>query len=112
MSFILLLLSRMKRMQTGRSNYKCRFNKLLSVTNVASWRNIQPGDELALQQAVALYGPVSVAINAGLASFQVGPKFFAFFLRFEASFVVSLFIALYDEHGAVSPQVIRLQLEL
>jgi Papain family cysteine protease len=57
--------------QTGVSNQTCVFNPSKSVTNVVSWRNVLSGSENALQQAVALTGPVSAAIDASLPSFQV-----------------------------------------
>lgn len=44
--------------------YQCQFDKNKSFTTVNSWRNIPMGSELSLQQAVALVGPVAVAINA------------------------------------------------
>jgi len=57
--------------QTGSSYQTCTFNASLSVTSIASWRYIDSGSELALQQAVALVGPVSAAIDASSAQFQV-----------------------------------------
>jgi cathepsin L len=56
---------------TGVSNQTCAFNPSDSITTVNSWRNVEQFNELALQQAVALTGPVSVAIDAGLMSFQI-----------------------------------------
>jgi len=55
---------------TGVSNSTCMFNPSQSVTSVVSWRNVLSGSEDALQQAVALAGPVSAAIDASLLSFQ------------------------------------------
>jgi len=50
----------------------CAYSAANSVTTDNGWRNIDTYSELALQQAVAQAGPVSVVINAGLESFQLG----------------------------------------
>jgi cathepsin L len=56
---------------TGRANNGvCKYNANNSVTQDVGWRLIPEGNELALQQAVALTGPVSVAIDASLSSFD------------------------------------------
>jgi cathepsin L len=55
---------------TGVSNDSCAYNSANVVTAVNSWRNIEAASEDALQQAVALVGPVSVGIDASKWSFQ------------------------------------------
>lgn len=52
------------------NNGTCLYNPANSVTQNNGWRFIPEGNELALQQAVALVGPVSVSIDASLSSFD------------------------------------------
>jgi len=52
------------------TNGTCQYSVSDSVTNDNGWWNVMKGSELALQQAVALTGPVAVGIDAGLTSFQ------------------------------------------
>jgi C1A family cysteine protease len=56
---------------TGLSNETCKFNSSKSVTKIISWRDVRSGSEPALQQAVALVGPITAAIDASLTSFQL-----------------------------------------
>jgi cathepsin L len=51
-------------------NGTCAYSAAGSVTNDNGWWNIARNSELALQQAVALIGPVSVTVDASLPSFQ------------------------------------------
>jgi cathepsin L len=55
---------------TAVSDYTCAYDSSKSVTSITSWRNVEENSELALQQAVASVGPVSVGIDASLWSFQ------------------------------------------
>jgi len=49
----------------------CEFNVKKEVANITGFVDVPHGDELALQKAVALIGPVSIGIDAGHASFQL-----------------------------------------
>ncbi|XP_075226652.1 cathepsin L-like peptidase [Lycorma delicatula] len=48
----------------------CRFNSDTVGATITSYYNLPQGDEETLKQVVAAIGPVSVAIDAGLQSFQ------------------------------------------
>ncbi|CAF1438778.1 unnamed protein product [Adineta steineri] len=48
----------------------CVFNPTETTVQVCDFVDIASGDEVALQQAVATIGPISVAIDAGRSSFQ------------------------------------------
>jgi len=52
------------------SNPSCLFDESLIAATLSNWVDVTPGDEAALQEAVATVGPVSVAIDASLASFH------------------------------------------
>jgi len=60
--------------QTGVSGSTCQFDSRLSVMNISQWRNIDGNSELALQEAVALIGPVSAALDTSSEEFQVGSE--------------------------------------
>uniref|UniRef100_A0A1I8I0I8 Pept_C1 domain-containing protein n=1 Tax=Macrostomum lignano TaxID=282301 RepID=A0A1I8I0I8_9PLAT len=49
----------------------CRFNTSLVVANCTGFVDVPPGSEAKLQEAVANFGPVSVAIDASHHSFQL-----------------------------------------
>lgn len=49
---------------------KCRFNRSNTSATDEGYYTIQHGDELKLKEAVALHGPISVAIDASNPSFQ------------------------------------------
>jgi len=53
------------------TNGTCRYNTANSVGFNQAFQSIQTGNELALQQAVALIGPISVGIDASQPSFQL-----------------------------------------
>jgi cathepsin L len=48
----------------------CNSNKALFKADISGYVDVTSGSELALQTAVAQIGPISVAIDAGLSSFQ------------------------------------------
>jgi len=48
----------------------CHSNKALFKADISGYVDVTSGSELALQTAVAQIGPISVAIDAGLSSFQ------------------------------------------
>lgn len=54
----------------GTSDGTCQYVASESVTSDNGWWNIEQGSELALQQAVALVGPVAVGIDASLPTFN------------------------------------------
>jgi cathepsin L len=49
----------------------CSYQASNSVATCSGWYNVDSGNELALQQAVATVGPVAVAIDASQMSFQL-----------------------------------------
>ncbi|KAK7485062.1 hypothetical protein BaRGS_00023701 [Batillaria attramentaria] len=51
-------------------NEKCSFKKQDVGATLKSWKDIEKGNEKALEKAVAEIGPISVAIDAGHESFQ------------------------------------------
>jgi len=53
------------------TNGTCHYSSASSVGYNPGYKCVKPYDELALQQAVALIGPISVGIDAGLPSFQL-----------------------------------------
>lgn len=56
--------------QIGNS-VNCKFDAHKNVTKIIGWRKIKEDSELALQQAVALHGPVAVAIDTTTKDFDV-----------------------------------------
>jgi len=48
----------------------CHSNKQLFKADISGYKDIPSGSEISLQAAVAQVGPISVAIDAGLSSFQ------------------------------------------
>jgi len=63
-------------LQTGKVG-KCQFTAAKSVLRVDDTRGIwqvQEGDEYALQQAVAVIGPVTVAVYSALDTFRVSQR--------------------------------------
>nr|ABK91809.1 cathepsin L-like proteinase precursor [Clonorchis sinensis] len=56
--------------ETGDANPTCRFNLKEAVVRVTGYIDLPRGQVSELKQAVGHYGPISVAINAGLPSFM------------------------------------------
>ncbi|NXY11642.1 CATL1 protein, partial [Pteruthius melanotis] len=54
----------------GTDNSRCRYNPQDKAATCSGYKMVQRGNELALQQAVATQGPVSVAVDAGSHDFQ------------------------------------------
>lgn len=48
----------------------CQFKKSQAVATVTSYETIEPGDEKLLQSMLAQHGPIAIAVDASLASFQ------------------------------------------
>lgn len=55
----------------GYTSYNCKYNSANKGATISSYRDVTSGSEPALQNAVATYGPVSVAIDASHTSFQL-----------------------------------------
>jgi len=53
------------------TNGTCKYNSANNVGYNTGYQSVETGKELALQQAVALVGPISVGIDAGQPSFQL-----------------------------------------
>ncbi|KAL7053046.1 hypothetical protein AAHC03_026269 [Spirometra sp. Aus1] len=51
-------------------NYQCQYRQSEVVANVLGYETVEEGNETALMEAVAITGPISVAINAGLPGFM------------------------------------------
>ena len=54
---------------------ECRFNRNSTAVKLSGFRDVAQGSEAALKAAIAGNGPVSIAIDAGHPSFQVGHAF-------------------------------------
>lgn len=55
---------------TAKTGKVCLYNKTNIGANLTSWTDIPMGSEIDLQKAVAAVGPISIAIDAHLPSFQ------------------------------------------
>lgn len=49
---------------------KCNYRKALSGGSITSYETMEPGNEKLLRSMLAKFGPISVAIDASLSSFQ------------------------------------------
>jgi hypothetical protein len=55
----------------GPTNATCQYVSSESITTINSWRDVQKANEAALQQAVALSGPVVAMMDASVPSFSM-----------------------------------------
>ena len=54
----------------GRGEYECNYNSKTSAGSVSDFVEIESGNETLLMLALAHIGPIAVAIDANLVSFQ------------------------------------------
>ncbi|KAF8563614.1 hypothetical protein P879_08584 [Paragonimus westermani] len=55
--------------ETSEANPECKFNVTIAAATVTGYVDVPQFNEYALRQALAMHGPISIAINAGLPSF-------------------------------------------
>jgi cathepsin L len=55
----------------GYTTYTCKYNPLNKGASISSYKTVMSGSESALQNAVGLVGPVSIAMDASKRSFQL-----------------------------------------